>query len=61
MYLYDNIWVSGDNYNDIPMVKQYHGCAVENAVDELKNIAEHNCGNVGDAIRIVLLHEDVNG
>ena len=51
---YDNIWVSGDNYNDMPMVEKFHGCAVENAVDELKDIAEYVCEDVGDVIHKIL-------
>ncbi len=48
------VWCVGDNYNDIPMIQKYHGSAIKNGVEELKNIAEHVCDDVGDVIRIIL-------
>lgn len=35
----DNIYVIGDSENDIPMIKEYNGFAVEGATDEVKSIA----------------------
>ncbi len=49
-----NIWTAGDNYNDIPMLKYYHGCAMTNGVESAIQVAEHVCDNVGDVIKIVL-------
>ena len=53
----DNIYAAGDNYNDIVMVEAFHGCAVENAVDDLKNVAEHIVSDVGDVVSIILSKE----
>lgn len=49
----ENIWVAGDNYNDIAMLKAFHSCAMTNGVNEAKNTAEYVCDTVGDAIRLI--------
>lgn len=54
---YDNIYSAGDNYNDLPMVKAFHGCAVKGAVDLLKNEAEFVLDDVGSLIEIILQKE----
>ncbi len=54
---HDNIYSAGDNYNDLPMVKAFHGCAVTNAVQELKNEAEFICDDIGSLIEIILMQE----
>ena len=36
----DNVYCAGDNMNDYAMIVRFHGCAVENAVPELKAVAE---------------------
>jgi len=51
---HDNIWTAGDNYNDLPMVKAFHGCAMERGVDELKKEAEFVCASVADVINKIL-------
>lgn len=50
----DNIYTAGDNYNDIPMVSAFHGCAVTNAVAELKEKAEYVCEDLAELIKIIL-------
>ncbi len=57
----DHIYTAGDNYNDIPMVSAFHGCAVTGAVDELKNVAEFVLDDVGSLIEIILQKESNNG
>lgn len=59
--VHDNIYSAGDNYNDLPMVKSFHGCAVESAVDVLKNEAEFVLDDVGSLINIILQKEKNNG
>ena len=59
--VHDNIYSAGDNYNDIPMVKAFHGCAVNGAVDALKNEAEFVLDDVGSLIEIILQKEKNNG
>lgn len=50
----DCVWTVGDNYNDIPMIEKYHGCAIKSGVDDLKDIAEYVCANVAEVIEIIL-------
>ena len=50
----DCIWTAGDNYNDIPMIKAFHGCAMSDGVKDLKDIAEYVCDDVGEVIEIIL-------
>ncbi len=44
------IYAVGDNVNDIPMVKEFCGYAVSNAVESLKNVAKHQCNRISDMI-----------
>ena len=53
----DNIYSAGDNYNDIVMVKEFHGCAVKNAVSDLKDVAEFIVDDVGDIVNMILSKE----
>ena len=53
----DNIYSAGDNYNDIVMVKAFHGCAVDNAVQDLKDVAEFIVEDVGDIVNMILSEE----
>lgn len=50
----DCVWTIGDNLNDLTMVEKYHGCAIKTGVDKLKDVAEYECGTVGDAVDIIL-------
>ncbi|MBQ3124911.1 MAG: HAD-IIB family hydrolase [Clostridia bacterium] len=50
---YENIWVAGDNYNDLAMLKSYHSCAMTCGVDAAKEAAEYVCDTVGDVIKII--------
>lgn len=50
----DKIWTIGDNFNDITMVQKYHGCAVTNGVDALKDVAEFVCEDVYDVVKYIL-------
>ena len=44
------IYAVGDNVNDLPMIREFCGYAVSNAVDELKKQAKNHCGRVCDMI-----------
>ena len=57
----DNVYAAGDNFNDIVMVEAFHGCAVENAVQELKDVAEYIVEDVGKIVSMILDKENVNG
>jgi len=51
---FENIWTAGDNFNDMPMIKKYHGCAMAGGVEKLKDISEYVCENVSDVIKLIL-------
>ncbi len=44
------IYAVGDNINDISMIKEFCGFAVENARDEVKAVAKHQCKRICDMI-----------
>ena len=56
----DNVYAAGDNFNDIVMVEAFHGCAVENAVKELKDVAEYIVEDVGTIVSMILDEEKNN-
>ncbi len=51
---YENIWTVGDNWNDMCMLQDFHGCAITSGVDALKSVSEFTCDNVADVIKIIL-------
>lgn len=51
----DNVVVIGDSYNDIEMIKAYRGFAIDNALNEIKEIAS---ATVSDFVELIDL---VNG
>lgn len=48
------IYAVGDNINDIPMIKEFCGFAVSNAVDEVKKSAKHQCNRIADMIEFLM-------
>lgn len=38
---HEDIYAIGDSYNDIPMIKEFHGCAMMHARSEISDCAEH--------------------
>ena len=50
----EQIWTIGDNYNDMTMLKKYHGCAMLNGVKEILSVAEYACEDVSDVVKIIL-------
>ena len=48
------IYTVGDNFNDLPMIKEFCGYAVSNAVDSLKAAAKRQCGRICDMIEELL-------
>lgn len=50
----EDIYTSGDNFNDISMLKEYHGCAMASSVKEAQDCAEFVCESVAKAIEIAL-------
>ena len=42
----NNVYAFGDDYNDIDMIRECGiGIAMENGIDEVKNVAKYVCGN----------------
>lgn len=48
------IYTAGDNYNDIPMLKEFCGFAVSNALDKVKEEAGHTCDRICDMIEYIM-------
>ncbi len=48
------IYTVGDNVNDIPMLREFESFAVENALDEVKSVAKHQCKRVADMIEYIM-------
>ncbi len=55
--LHDNIYSAGDNYNDIPMLKAFHGCAMTGGVDEIKKISEYVCQDIAEVVNLIFLKQ----
>lgn len=51
---HEDIWTAGDNFNDISMLKKFHGCAMAGGVEELRKVSEYVCDSVADVIKIIL-------
>lgn len=49
-----NIYTIGDGYSDISMVKNYNGYAMQNSVNELKNVANKEYKSVSEMISDIL-------
>lgn len=49
----DEVYAIGDDYNDIPMVAEFNGYCVDNAVEDLKKIAKKSYKNVTELIKEV--------
>lgn len=48
---HDDIYTIGDSYNDIPMLEEYHGCAVAHAQQDILDVAQHVYIGISDAIK----------
>lgn len=46
----DNIYTVGDGLNDIPMIREFHGCAMEKSEDDVKKAAEITVTDIADVI-----------
>lgn len=52
--LQGGVYTIGDDYNDIPMIEEFHGAAVDNAVQVLKDVAEETVSSVHQFIDLHL-------
>lgn len=50
----DKIYTAGDNYNDIQMLKAYHGCAMANGPSEVWASAERKITHISEIIDHIL-------
>ncbi len=48
------VYAVGDNVNDLPMIKEFSGFAVSNAVDIVRENAKHQCNRVCDMIEYLM-------
>ena len=51
---HDDIWTAGDNYNDISMLKAYHGCAMEGSPQPVIGAGEYICDGIAEVIKLVM-------
>lgn len=54
MFDHPQIYTVGDNANDLPMIREFIGYAVSNAVDVLKAEAKHQCDRICDMIEEIM-------
>lgn len=50
----DKIYTAGDNYNDIQMLKAYHGCAMANGPEAVWSSAERKITHISEIIDHIL-------
>ena len=50
---HDSIYTIGDSFNDLPMLKEFHGNAVAHALDVIQEVAENVYVSVGELIEEV--------
>lgn len=57
--MFDNpeIYAVGDNVNDLPMIQEFCGYAVSNAVEAVKQAAKHQCNRIADMIEELMKGE----
>jgi HAD superfamily hydrolase (TIGR01484 family) len=48
------IYTVGDNYNDLGMIRDFESFAVSNAIDEVKEAADHQCNRIADMIDFIM-------
>lgn len=58
--LFDNpeVYTVGDNVNDLPMIKEFNGYAVSNAVELVQKEAKHHCNRICDMIEELMRGEN---
>ena len=50
----DNIWTAGDNYNDLLMLRRYHGCAMASGVQAAKDASEFICRDIAEVVELAM-------
>ena len=49
-----DIWSVGDNYNDLAMIEPFHGCAMINGVDAVKEAAEYTVSSIAEVVELAM-------
>ncbi|MBQ8401813.1 MAG: HAD family phosphatase [Clostridia bacterium] len=52
----DDVWTAGDNYNDIDMLRAFHGCAMANGVQAAKDAAKYVCRDLAETVERIRNH-----
>ena len=52
-----DVWTAGDNYNDVNMLKAFHGCAMANGVQAARDAAEYVCRDLAEVIERIQTSE----
>ena len=50
----DHVWTAGDNYNDLPMLRRYHGCAMATGVQAAKDVSEFICRDISEVVALAM-------
>lgn len=50
----ENIYVIGDNYNDVEMIQEFNGYAIKNAIDYVKTLTNKYYDSVSDLIKDII-------
>ena len=50
----NNVYTIGDGYSDIKMIENYHGSAMKESVQELKDVAEKEYDSVSKLIEDIM-------
>jgi len=50
----NNTYVIGDSYNDVEMIKEFNGYAMNNSIDYLKTITNKLCNSVSELINDII-------
>lgn len=50
----DDIWAVGDNWNDTAMLTRFHGCAMQNGAQGVKDLSEHIVSGICDVVELAM-------
>lgn len=50
----NNIFTAGDNFNDLPMLRRYHGCAMASGVQAAKDVSEFICRDIAEVVDLAM-------
>lgn len=50
----DDIYCAGDNWNDLAMLTRFHGCAMRNGAEGVKERSEHIVDTISDVVALAM-------